>query len=144
MISKAEMIELIKQGEVQIAYKYVTNSGGEAEELPGEEVVDIGNTDSRATRMFERNFFIDRLHVTMGPIIKSHERRHHRKRPRFKKFEGCTDIRKTGNQIRIEPRETLSVNTNERITLRGTIGALVLPRLKLADSGLIYSAAQKG
>jgi len=89
--------------------------------------------------MFDQNFFLDRLHLTLGPVVMSHERRYSRTRPVFKNFPGCTDIRDSNDRIVIEPRETLSVNTNEHLTTKGKCGAIILPRLKTADSGLIYT-----
>jgi len=141
MISKAEIEDFITAGEIKISYSFAPQNGDGFTYLGQEEHVDLSNPQSPATKLFQKNYFNDRLHVTLGPVIMSHHSLYGRKRRQFKDWERCTDIRESDNRILIYPRETISVNTNERITVKGQLGGLVLPRLKLADSGLLYTTS---
>lgn len=144
MISRTEIESLITTGEISISYSFAPANGGSFEYLGQEQPVNLEDPKSPATKLFQENYFNDRLHVTLGPLVMSHDSYYGKKRPEFKGYEGCTDIRESDNRIVIYPRETISVNTNERIKVKGKLGGLVLPRLKLADSGLLYTTSYIG
>jgi deoxycytidine triphosphate deaminase len=141
MIARTKIEALIKAGEIGISYTFAPVKDRSFEYLGQEKFVKLEDPESPATKLFQQNYFNDRLTVTLGPVVMSHDYRYGRKRPPFKNYENCTDIRTSDNRIEIYPRETISVSTNERIKLKALLGGFVLPRLKLADSGLLYTAS---
>lgn len=75
----------------------------------------------------------------MGPLIKSHNRNSVFKFfSRYLAFNNVYDLLKTKNEYLLLPGEIISVNSNEYIELNKNIGAYILPRLSLADTGLLY------
>ncbi len=138
MLSQIEIERLMAANEIAIAYAFAKIGNGSPEDLHEDQFVDVSDSALPATKMFRENFFADRLRLTLGPIVMSHDKRYYSKRPAFKGRPGYFDIRSSSNQITIEPHETISVSTNERIRLGGKIGAYIIPRLRNVDSGLLY------
>lgn len=138
MIAQKRLEALIINGDVSISYAFARLDGAEPVYLGGEQFVDPREDDLPATKMFRRNFFGDRLRLTLGPIVMTHCRRYRRGRPLYKNRPGYFDLRAMENRLIIEPDEILSISTNERIRLRAGLGAYILPRLRNVDSGLLY------
>ena len=140
MLALSEIEQLLRSGEIEISYAFA-QFGQEEPVYLGDSTVDVSNPEKPATRMFLEHFFGDRLLVTLGPIGMTHDAKYARKRPAFKNRRGYFDIRDTANTLVLEPHETVSLATNERIRLGGTIGAYVLPRLRNVDAGLVYTTS---
>lgn len=76
-----------------------------------------------------------RFPLTLGPIVK----RHNFKVPKKQRFQNrnyVQDLRQSGNTVKIDPQETISVLTNEYVETDGETCALIFPRLSLVDVGL--------
>lgn len=139
MLSQAELEKYLLEGKIKISYSFVKLDQNPPTNLKGEQFVDVKNPKHSATRMFKENFFGDRLRLTLGPVVMSHDRRYFKTRPLYKDRPGYFDLRAMPEQkLIIEPHEILSVNTNERIILSGGFGAYIIPRLRNVDSGLLY------
>jgi deoxycytidine triphosphate deaminase len=140
MISQCEIEKLIANGEVSISYAFSKFGGSPPVFLNGEQFVSVQDANNPATKMFQQNFFADRLLLTLGPIVMSHEiRRPIKGRSLYKERPSYFDLRQSENSIIVEPHETLSISTNERIILGGRTGAYILPRLRNVDSGILYT-----
>lgn len=147
MITKEKVDRLITTGLLKIEYTYVRNHQGDVT-LLSDGIVDPSKPDSIAYKTFYENFKGDRLNLTCGSIIYSHKYSKLRGRVNFLDKPNYFDLAKTNNEILILPGEIISVPTNERIglnfdprkneTANRYLGALILPRLSLADAGLFY------
>lgn len=138
MIAKASIEDLIRSNEMSISYAFAKLANADPVYLNGEEFVDLDNPDLKATQMFHRHFFGDRLGITLGPIVRTHNDRYNYTRPLYKGRPGYFDLRESGNRLVIEPHEMLSLSSNERIRLGPKLGAFVIPRLRNVDAGLLY------
>lgn len=137
MISREEVEKLIIEKQIEIGYSFVRQDGQIRYQKP-ELVVDPKSNDNLATITFRSNFFADRLIVCLGPLALTHDLRYLRNRKTFKNRRGCFDIRERNNKLILEPREVLSVSTIERIKLGNNVGAIIIPRLRNVDSGILY------
>ncbi|MGH8522033.1 MAG: hypothetical protein ACREU9_11590, partial [Gammaproteobacteria bacterium] len=137
MFSVEDFNALMKAGEVRLVYSFCPDPNGGVTNL-GEQQVDPNQPELPSTSLFYKNYFGDRLKLTLGPIVKSHLDGPVVGRVAFGNFAGCVDLRASGNCIELAPHEVISVATNERITLRGNVAAYILPRLTNADAGLLY------
>jgi deoxycytidine triphosphate deaminase len=135
MLTRDKVEELIRVGEIRIGYSYCLIDGI-WKEFETEQFVDPDNPDSPATKTFRQNFFGDRLMLTVGPVVKTHQTRFPRGRAQFKNLRGCFDLRV--KSIVLEPHETISVSTNEHFIFRGGIAAFTIPRLRNVDAGILY------
>lgn len=138
MLSKSEVEKLLIAEEIKIDYTFSHLDGGAPKYLCGGQAADVSNQELPATRMFNNGFFGDRLRLTLGPIVMTHCPQHYSKRSSYNGRPGLIDLRESNNQIILEPHEVISANTNEHIVLGGKIGAVILPRLRNADAGLLY------
>jgi deoxycytidine triphosphate deaminase len=136
MLAKKEIEKLIIQEKIVISYSFMISD--DKVDYIGEQSVVIGDETNNATKLFNKNFFCDRLKLTLGPIVMTHDDAYINVRPTFKNRRSCFDIRENNNKLIIEPRETLSISTNEKIKLGKNIGAYILPRLRNVDSGILY------
>lgn len=69
----------------------------------------------------------------------SHNRRYFHKRAQFKNRPGYYNLLDNpAGQVTLEPNETISISTNERIALGSKVAAFIVPRLRNADAGLLY------
>ena len=128
----------IREQQISVRYSF-DRSAAAVVDLNGEIPVNPDLTDSPATKIFRKNFFGDRLTVTLGPVIMSHDRRYFHKRAQFRNRPGYHNLLEDpGGQLILQPHETISISSNERITLGGRIGAYIIPRLRNADAGLFY------
>jgi len=135
MLTKNRIDELIRLKEIAISYSFGLKDG-RWNEFENEEFVDPDKPQVPANRLFDQHFFGDRLTVTLGPIVKTHKRHWPSNRARFKNRDGYFDLRV--KSLILQPRETVSIGTNERIILKGKIAAITLPRLTNVDAGLLY------
>lgn len=136
MFVKSDIDRLLREGQLRILYSFLPD--GEAFKYVGERQVCPDEQDNPATLLFDKYYFGDRLKLTLGPVVKSHTVPRDPKRTPFKQFPSCYDLRAMGGRIKLAPREVISVQTNERITLGANLAAVILPRLTTADSGLLY------
>jgi deoxycytidine triphosphate deaminase len=136
MLAKLEVEKLIVAKEITIAYSFLETAEKQFS-FVGEELVNPDVRESLATKLFEKNYFCDRLNLTLGPIVRSHNYTKYSGRKIFKTRPGYYDIRDTDGFF-LQPNEVISVATNERIALKGKIGATILPRLTTVDAGLVY------
>lgn len=138
MLTLERAEQLIQEGQISVWYSF-DRSTGTLVDLNGEQPVVPDAPDSAATKLFRKNFFGDRLLLTLGPIIMSHNRRYFHKRPQFKNRPGYYNLLDDpAGQVTLEPNETISISTNERIALGSKVGAYIVPRLRNADAGLLY------
>lgn len=138
MLSLAEAERRIAMGELTVGYTFLPRADGTVTEAENEVLADPANPASDATQLFRKNYFGDRLSLTLGPIVMSHNPRSVDGRNPFRGRKGYFDLRETNNEFTLEPYEVLSVSTNERIALGASLGAFTLPRLTHVDSGLLY------
>lgn len=87
------------------------------------------------------NLYSDRLKLTMGPIIKVLNKKRINPKYRFKSLPDCFDLRKFDNKYIINPGESITVLTNEKIKLNGKYTCLVVPRISLSDVGIVVTTA---
>lgn len=141
MLSHKEIEKRVRETEVKISYAFLPDSNGCIQFYPDECLVDLDQPDSEATRFFVAQLFSDRLRITLGPIVRTHDPYLSSKRPAFGSRPNCFDIRSTGDVLTLEPFETVSVASNERVTFGSKTGGLILPRLSNADAGIVLTVA---
>lgn len=137
MLTQTRVERAIQEGGIAVRYSFVADEKQGLVNI-GEQPVDPGQPDLPATRMFRKNFFGDRLRLTLGPVIMTHNREYRGTRPAFKGRRGYANLLDSDNTLILEPHESVSVSTNERITLNEDYAAFILPRLTNVDSGLVY------
>ena len=126
----------IRVGDIGISYSFLPRDNLVAYSRE-EFKVDLG-PNNEAYKFFVRQYFGDRLRITLGPIVRTYTERYAKRRRTYKGYKGCFDIRESDNKLVIFPGETLHVASNERITLSEKYGAIILPRLSLVDAGILY------
>jgi deoxycytidine triphosphate deaminase len=141
MLSHRDLDARIAAGTVKLWYSFLPDVSGHVEFHPDELPVDISHPDSPATVFYRRNLYSSRLHLTVGPIVKTHQRLSVAGRKTYLHHKRCFDLREQNDAIVVAPYELLSIATNERIALDGKTSALVTPRITSTDSGLILSTA---
>jgi len=137
MLSKEEIEDLICKEIIKISYKFILEDG-KITMLPEEKYVDPTQKDSAVYKMFSKHYKGDRLNLTMGSIAVSHSYKTFKGRKNFNDFDYYFHLVDMDNKIEIQPRETITVNSNERITIKDEYGAFIFPRLTITDSGLFY------
>jgi len=148
MIVREKIEDLIRRKLIKISYTFYRDEMGQVSILPNEEFVNPDNIESIAYKVFLKNFKGDRLNLSCGSIVYSHNYSTLSGRENFNGKPNFFDLSKTNNEILIQPGETISIPSNERIALNDEIefsekeniyiGAIILPRLTLADAGLFY------
>jgi dUTPase len=138
MLTEDALLQRLRSGEVEISYSFDPFTTP-PEPLPPNSAVEPDNAESRATKIFERAFFGDRLGLTLGPLVLSHKYGWTRGRRRYKGRSGVFDLRETQQKIQIQPGESITVNSNEKVALGSHTGAITLPRLSHATAGLVLS-----
>ena len=98
--------------------------------------VEPGNTNSIGYQIFLRQWFGDRLRVTLGPVVSSHNPPRRHQRMLHKGRSSVFDLRGTDGSIEIAPGECLTVSTLEEFQLGPDVAATLLPRLTLATAGI--------
>ncbi len=129
MISCSEIQAAINNSEIKISYGFKKDFTFIADE------VDFNNSD------FKSNLYSDRLKLTLGVIVKSHKKRPFNLKTRFKSFSNCIDIRKTNNKYLLKPNESITILTNERISINGNYSALIMPKVSLSEVGIVVTPA---
>lgn len=140
MLTREALLQRISSGEVGITYSF-DPFANPPEQISDDATVDPSNPHMRATEIFERLFFGDRLSLTLGPLVLSHTYGWRRGRRRYKGRPGIFDLRESDGKIIIQPRESITVNSNEQVTLGGHTAALTLARLSHATAGLVVAAS---
>jgi len=140
VLTSEALLQRISSGEVGIIYSFDPFTSLPETILPGVSV-DPSKPQSRATEIFERLFFGDRLSLTLGPLVLSHTYGWRRGRRRYKGRPGIFDLRESNGKIIIQPGESVTVNSNEQVTLGGHTAALTLARLSHATAGLVLAAS---
>jgi deoxycytidine triphosphate deaminase len=136
MMSRKEVENRILAGDISISYSFLPNDN-QIKYCRDEFKVTL-DPDNEAYKFFIRQYFGDRLRITLGPIVRTYTERYVNRRKTYKSYKGCFDIRESGNRLTVFPGETLHVASNERITLNEKCGAILLPRLSLVDAGIVY------
>lgn len=137
MLAIDSLNKLLREQTLRISYIVTDESSGPA--VANEELwVDPDNQDAPATKMFRGHFFGDRIHVTLGLFAYTHDKRYARARKTLPDRAHVIDLRANENKLTIYPHETVIVQSNERFVLSGSIAAYILPRLRNADTGLLY------
>jgi len=139
MLSHTKIEQRVRDGEIRIAYSFLPNDKGEVLFVDPDAPVDLDKPDSAATRFFQSRLFSDRLGVTLGPVVRSHSPLAGLKRPKFRGLPDTTDIRDSAGVLALQPFETVSVASNEHITLGGKTAAMIIPRITNADAGIILA-----
>ncbi|HET9282447.1 MAG TPA: hypothetical protein VFR24_10860 [Candidatus Angelobacter sp.] len=135
MFAKKAMMDALSAGDLSISYEYDLLDKPSRLQTPAS--VDPLNRDALGTRIFEQQFFGDRLGLTLGPIVVSEKIHHFPGRVLFKGRSGHFDLTQSNNQIEIMPGEALALHSIEFIRMGAKIGAYILPRLTLATAGLV-------
>jgi deoxycytidine triphosphate deaminase len=125
--------KLIEEEQIAISFSSFPEDGS-----VNEEWLDVSSKNTNIYKAFSNKYFGDRLSLSLGPIVKSHNKEYFRKRKGYKNWSGCFDLRDNNNKLLIYPREVVSVSTVERIKLGNKIAAFTIPRLSNADAGLLY------
>lgn len=128
----------IRKGEIAVAYALDPDNPSERL-LADASLVDPSDPKRRSTVIFRNNYFGDRLALTLGPLVYSHSRSRKMGRSLYKSRSHCFDLRETHNKLVLEPGETLTVETIEHVKLTSDVAATILPRLSLANSGIMVS-----
>ncbi|HGD8548599.1 TPA: hypothetical protein ACNE4D_002216 [Escherichia coli] len=76
-----------------------------------------------------------RFPLTLGPVVKRYNKKVSKK-VRFKGKPYLQDLRYGDNTLLLEPYETVSILSNEYVETDSETGALIFPRLSLADVGV--------
>lgn len=141
MLSHNEVDARIDAKTIQIWYSFLPNSAGGFDYHENDLAVDLSLPETAATRFFQKNRYSTHVHLTAGPIVKSHHGIRVGGRQGYGNHPNCFDLRLQDNKIIVEPSEMLTILTNERIALDGKTAAIVTPRVTNTDSGLILTTA---
>lgn len=137
MLAEERVLSEIESGALRVSYYFdpTQDPPGSVDEVNA----DPASPELPATKAFRAAFFGDRLQLTLGPLVLSHDRALAKGRSRYKGRAGVFDLRQSDGKISLRPRESVTVNTIERIRVDGGLGALILPRLTLATAGLVVT-----
>lgn len=132
MLSQEKIIEAINSNEIEISISFCYDKG---------KFVFCENEQKLLESPLKDNLYSDRLKLTMGPIIKVLNRKKIKSKYRFKSLPDCFDLRKSDNKYVINPGESITVLTNEKIKLNGKYACIVIPRISLSDVGIVVTTA---
>lgn len=132
MLNQEKIVEAIKNGEVDISISFSYDT---------DKLVFYENEQKLLESSLKDNLYSDRLKLTMGPIIKVLNKKRISPKYRFKTFQDCWDLRESDNKYVISPGESITVLTNEKIKLNGKYACIVIPRISLADVGIVVTTA---
>jgi deoxycytidine triphosphate deaminase len=141
MLSHLAIEAAVRSNRIEVYYYFLPDNTGAIDFHPDGLRVDLDQPQSPQARFFHERLFSDRLGLTLGPIVKSHGGHSGSRRSAFRGRKDCIDIRETGNALLLNPYETISIATNERIVLGGDVFALLVPRITLADAGILLNVA---
>jgi deoxycytidine triphosphate deaminase len=137
MLSKSEVSALISAESIGIFYAFDPASPDESHV---ESPLNV-RTDNRGQEIFDQNFFGNRLGITLGPLVYSHNYSRSNDRQNFRHRKSVFDLRDTNGKILLRPGENITVNSIESIRLGEKWGAITLPRLTHATMGVVLSAS---
>lgn len=140
MLSHSEIEERIRTKEIEITYSFLPDDDNKIVYYSQEQKVDLDDPNKQSTKFFKSKLWSDRLKITLGPIIKSHNTTICKDRKYLENQDRCIDIR-DNNTIILFPYETLSIASNERIKFGPSTSALIVPRITNADSGIFLTVA---
>lgn len=132
MLSQDKIIEAICSDEIEISISFCYDEG---------KLVFYESEQKLLSSPLKDNLYSDRLKLTMGPIIKVLNRKRIKPKYRFKSLPDCFDLRKSDNKYIINPGESITVLTNEKIKLNGKYACIVIPRISLSDVGIVVTTA---
>jgi len=132
MLSQEKIIEAINSDEIEISISFCYDA---------EKLVFCEGEQKLLESPLKDNLYSDRLKLTMGPIIKILNRKRINPKYRFKSLSDCFDLRKSDNKYIINPGESITVLTNEKIKLNGKYACIVIPRISLSDVGIVVTTA---
>ncbi|WP_082383533.1 hypothetical protein [Frigoribacterium sp. RIT-PI-h] len=139
MLSKTEVEQAIRRGEIRLTYTSGLENISETEYMTNG--VDPGQVDSLAGKAFGQNFSGNRLSLTLGPLVYSHNYKRKWGRKKYKDTPRVFDLRSSKNTVIVQPGESMTVNTAEEVEFDKHIGGLTFPRLTHATAGLVLSAS---
>lgn len=129
-----EILKEIKEGTIQIFYSFYKDREGNinfvSEEIPFQKY-------ENAIKLL----YSDRLKLTLGPLVKSHQNKSFSIKKRFKNDSKCIDIRRNLFRYILKPGESITVLTNERIILDGNHSAIIIPKVSLSEVGISLTPA---
>ena len=132
MLNNDEIIDAIKKKEIEITISF---------ELNDNNICKLNEEKSIISTSLSNNIYSDRLKLTMGPIIKKLNSKHVPHKYRFKSHPNCFDLSKSGNTYYINPGESITILTNEKIKLNGKYSCLIIPRVSMSDVGIVVTPA---
>ena len=138
MLGKRALLDAVSKGDISISYEYDLTAETPVR-LSAPVFVDVRDPGNLANRIFDTQFFGDRLGLTLGPVVVS---------DKFKDFAGRTlfrsrpyhfDLTKSMGEIEIMPGESFGIQSVEYVKLGSSTAAYILPRLTLATTGLVVT-----
>ena len=129
MLSCTQIQEAIEKKNIEIFYSFKKDFTF----VPNE----VSFNDSE----FKSNLYSNRLKLTLGPIIKRHTKRPFNSKLRFKGFSNYIDIGNNNNEYELKPKESITILTNERISLNGNYSAIILPKVSRFEVGIVVTPA---
>ena len=132
MLTNENVFKLIDNQEIEIGVSF---------EKKDDKFIELEQEQCILSTSLKDNLYSDRLKITIGPIIKILNSKKVNTKNRFKNDSNCIDLRKCNNKYIIAPGESIIVLTNERIKLDGKHACLILPRISMADVGVVVTPA---
>ncbi|RDD30475.1 hypothetical protein CR161_06980 [Prosthecochloris sp. ZM] len=134
MLNITEIKEAIQSGSIKIFYSF---------EKHAEDTIEFHTDEIPFSDYSKADELLcsERLKLTLGPIIKSHQNKSFSLKKRFKNDSKCIDIRKNQNRYFLKPKESITILTNERISLDGNYAAVIIPKVSLSDVGIDLTPA---
>lgn len=132
MLSQEEIVKAMNRGEIEISISFWYDC----------EKLNFCESEKKLLESpLKDNLYSDRLKLTIGPIVKVLNRKKINFKYRFKSLPDCFDLRKSHNKYIINPGESITVLTNEKIKLSGKYACIVVPRISLSDVGIVVTTA---
>jgi deoxycytidine triphosphate deaminase len=139
MLSHTSIEERLRSREIVLRYYFLPNENNSVQFHSEGVTVDLDDSTAEATRFFRSRLNSDRLSLTLGPVVKSHNHWLLTGRPKFRGRNGYFDIRETADALVIAPHETVSIATNERLALGPNTVALIFLRAPGISEAVAYS-----
>lgn len=135
-LSREKVEDLLRDGRLKLQYAF-TPEANKPERAKGR--VDVDDETSPQTAFFRKNTSGCRIQLTVGPYARSHAEIEYSGRT-YTAQSGVVDIT-AGGSLTVEPRETITLLTNEYVEFPDTHWALVTPRVTMTDAGFLLTTA---
>lgn len=133
MLTYTQIQEAIEKKEIEIFYSFKKKNDTDIEFVSDE----FSFKDSE----FKSNLYSNRLKLTLGPVVKRHKNKSFNSKLRFKGFSNYVDMRNNSNTYILKPKESITILTNERISLNGNYSAIILPKVSRFEVGIVVTPA---